>query len=374
MVYKVISFYRYVVLENPEALRKELVKKCEELCILGRILLAEEGINGAVCGEEMNIKTFQSFLENSFSGLTYREQTVENQAYHKLVVRVRKEIVAFGKKVSVSQRAEHVSPAKLKNWYDTKKDFVIIDARNEHEAVVGKFKNAVVLPIKTFKEFPQAIEKFENFKDKEIVMYCTGGIRCEKASAYMKEQGFSSVYQLEGGIINYLNQYPESYYEGACFVFDDRLTSYLERPISSCALCSVACAEYTNCYNLDCDRLFICCRTCREQMKNTCSPVCMHSERQRKVEEKKDLLPVVGVVENYYPHAKVALVRLEGDISVESSVAFYGVTTKNVQEKIIELRDYDGNSLEKAQRGMRITFPLKEKVRVHDTMVLLEEG
>lgn len=371
-MYKVISFYRYVSLQNIEVFRKEIAEKCIESHILGRILLGHEGINGAVCGDEKSIVKFQSFLEQSFPSLTYREQDVKEQSYHKLVVRLRKEIVVFGKNVSVEHTGKHLSPQELDSWYKEKKDFVIIDARNVHEAEVGKFKDAFVLPIKHFRDFPEAIKKFENLKEKKVVVYCTGGIRCEKASAYMKQEGFTDVYQVDGGIINYVNQFPEGFYEGSCFVFDDRLSSYIEKPISRCTLCHAACAEYTNCYNLDCDTLFICCSTCREKMKNTCSLVCKDAPRQRIMKEKNKELPIVGVVENYYPHAKVALVRLEGDISVQSSVLFQGTTTKSIQEKIVELRDYDGNVLEKAQRGMRITFPVQEKVRTHDIMVLMK--
>ncbi|MSR86537.1 hypothetical protein EXS74_04030 [Candidatus Woesearchaeota archaeon] len=372
MVYRVISFYRYVALENSEALQEVIAEKCKGLQILGRVLVGDEGINGAVCGEDQKIAEFQFFLESYFHQLTYREQTVAEQVYHKLVVRVRKEIVVLGKDVSVSESAQHISPEQLKSWYDTQKDFVIIDARNEHEAVVGKFKGAVVLPIKTFKEFPKAIEKLENLKDKEVVMYCTGGIRCEKASAYMKTQGFAHVYQLDGGIINYVNHYPETYYEGACFVFDDRLSSYTEKPVSSCVLCGQPCAEYTNCFNLDCDDLFVCCVSCRGKMHNTCSEACMHAPRQRLVQEKKETLPIVGVVENYYSKPSVVLVRVEGKLKKNSIVVFSGTTTQKVKQTIIELRDYDGNALEEAYSGMRITFPVQERIRTHDLVFLVE--
>ncbi len=372
MVYRVISFYRYVVLDSPETLQENLAEKCKQLGILGRILVGGEGINGAVCGEDIHIREFQAFLEDHFPALRYREQIVGVQAYHKLVVRVRKEIVVLGKDVSISGKAEHISPEQLKSWYDTKKDFVIIDARNEHEAAVGKFKDAVVLPIKTFKEFPEAIEKFEHLKNKEVVMYCTGGIRCEKASAYMKEKGFSSVYQLEGGIIHYVNQYPDTHYEGACFVFDDRLSSYTEKPISVCVICSKPCADYTNCFNLDCDDLFVCCVSCRQKMHNTCSEECMQAPRQRKLKEKNEKLPLVGVVENYYPKAKIALVRVEKELKKNSFVAFSGTTTQDVKLKLVEIRDYDGTVLEEAHAGMRITFPVQERIRTHDKVFLVQ--
>ena len=240
------------------------------------------------------------------------------------------------------------------------------------ETEVGKFQGALTLPIRSFREFPESIKKLDYLKEKKIVMYCTGGVRCEKASSYLNQEGFQDVYQLYGVIIHYVNTFPEGFYEGACFVFDDRLTSYVEKAISRCTLCFVACAEFTNCSHLDCDKLFLCCRSCREKMKNTCSLSCMHSGRQRKSVVKKEILPIVGVVENYYAHAQVALVTLEGDLSLQSSVSFYGITTNDVQETVVELRDYDGNVLEHAQRGMRVTFPVKEKVRMHDTMILVE--
>src|SRR3989338_8722243 len=301
MQYQVISFYKYVAVQNPEELRDSLRKYCQDQQILGRILVGKEGINGAVSGKKEQIQLFKQFLKGNslFTGMTFREQDYHQNTYHKLVIRVRDEICAFGAEVNVAKnKGQHLSPQKLKGWYEQNKDFVIVDARNEHEFEVGRFKNAVNLNIKNFREFPATVQKLESIKNKKIVLYCTGGIRCEKASAYLKEQGFPQVYQVEGGIINYVNQFPhsgaENYWEGSLFVFDDRLVSDLGEAITSCKNCGKNCQQYVNCHNLDCDQLFIICAACQKQMIKTCSEECKNAPRQRKINKKSDH-KVIGV-------------------------------------------------------------------------------
>src|SRR3989344_434494 len=191
MQYQVISFYKYVHLEKPEQLRDQLREYCQNNLILGRILIGKEGLNGAVCGEKTEIEQFKQFLTgySVFAVLTFREQDHTENTYHKLVVKVRNEICAFGAEVNVAKnKGIHLTPQQLKEWYEHNQDFVIVDARNEYEFDVGRFKNAIRLPIRNFRAFPeQAVKQLEPLKDKKIVLYCTGGIRCEKASAYLKE-------------------------------------------------------------------------------------------------------------------------------------------------------------------------------------------
>ncbi len=218
-MHKVISFYRYIEIE-PSILQEEIRGLCERLGILGRILIGTEGINGAVSGTTNNIETFKEEIQKKFAALTFREQDVEQNSYHKLVVRVRDEICVFGATVDVSNKGEYLEAAELEKWYNNKEDFVIVDARNDYEYDVGRFKDAVKLPIKNFREFKDVAPKeLENVKDKKIVLYCTGGIRCEKASAYMKEQGFDNVYHVKGGIINYVNEF-EKNWEGGLLTTD----------------------------------------------------------------------------------------------------------------------------------------------------------
>ncbi|SRR3989344_190024 len=373
MQYQVISFYKYVAVQNPEELRDSLRKYCQDQQILGRILVGKEGINGAVSGKKEQIQLFKQFLKGNslFTGMTFREQDYHQNTYHKLVIRVRDEICAFGAEVNVAKnKGQHLSPQKLKGWYEQNKDFVIVDARNEHEFEVGRFKNAVNLNIKNFREFPATVQKLEAIKNKKIVLYCTGGIRCEKASAYLKEQGFPEVYQVEGGIINYVNQYPNTFWEGGLFVFDDRLVSDVASPITFCKHCQKDCEQYVNCHNLDCDKLTIMCGECQHRMNNTCSEECKTAPRQRKIRNTKEDRKVIGVVENYYPKSKVALIKTIEPILLNTNISFYGKTTENVFERITEMRDDSGNEITMAEAEQYITIPIKEKIRKNDKVLV----
>lgn len=369
MNYKVISFYRYAEIKDPQSLREELYLTCCECALLGRILLGKEGINGAVSGEGKNIELFKQKMTvyPLFSNLTFREQSCAKNAYHKLVVRVRKEIVAFGRNVDINNKGIALSPQELKQWYDQKENFIIVDARNDYEYAVGKFKDAIGLPIKKFREFPQMLPNLKPYQNKKLVLYCTGGIRCEKASAYLMQQGFKDVYQLEGGIINYVSQFPNTFWEGNCFIFDDRLVSNDGKPITSCTFCSHECGEYINCYNLDCDKLFVCCQSCCLAMSNTCSAACSAAPRQRKAHNSPNYQKI-GIVQNYYSKSGVAEVKVNKMLSTKMVISFKGKTTPVFKQEITELRDNNGNEIE-CSSGI-VTFPVFKKVRKNDLVVV----
>lgn len=285
MDYKTISLYKYVGIEDPEVLKEKLRNYCEALEILGRILIGKEGINAAISGAKQNIERFKQLLKKDkrFSDLTFRELESGENTYHKLVVRVRKEIVVFGKKVDFRKKAKYIAPKELKELLDKKTDAILLDARNSYEVQLGKFKNAITLPIETFREFPKAIKKLRLPKDKKIISYCTGGIRCEKAATYLKQQGYKDVYQLQGGIIQFMNEFPNTHFEGNCFVFDDQLTpKYKVKPITACDICNTSSDVMINCHNLDCDKLFICCPSCQTKTKKHCSEKCEQALRHRK--------------------------------------------------------------------------------------------
>lgn len=374
MEYRIISFYKYVLLENPEQLKEQLRGYCEKNHILGRILLGKEGLNGAVSGKKELVELFKKFLQQNplFADLTFREQDYHQNAYHKLVVRVRDEICAFGAPVDVAKsKGKHLSPQELEAWYARQEDFIIVDARNDYEFEVGRFRNAIKLPIHNFREFPeQAAKVLEPVKDKKIVIYCTGGIRCEKASAYLKEQGFPQVYQVEGGIINYVHQFPNANWEGGLFVFDDRIVSDIGSPITFCTLCEKDCERYINCHNLDCDKLFISCEKCQQKMNKTCSEECQNAPRQRKIKKQDQNQKVIGIVENYYPKAKVALIKTTDEINIYSKISFSGKTTKNRKLEVSEMRDYHGEEIPFAAANQYITIPVEEKVRKNDKVML----
>ena len=373
--YTTITFYKYIPIAEPQVLLKHLRDYCQQHNITGRILLGKEGINGGVSGTQEATEQFKHFIheDERFADLTFREQIVEKQSYHKLVVREREEIVALGKEADLKHTGKHITPQELKTLLDNKEDIVLLDARNEYEAAIGKFKDAIVLPIKTFKEFPEEMEKHPELKDKKIVMYCTGGIRCEKSSAYLKEHGFKNVQQLQGGIINYVNQFPNTYYEGSCFVFDDRKTSKVSKgeAVSECALCGKHTDSYINCHNLACDKLFISCGSCQQAFNNTCSDKCKAAPRQRQEQLQVKEVPI-GVVKNYYVHKHIALIQLTNKaIKKGMPLWFKGKTTKLFAQSITDLKHDDGTPLIEATAGQLVTVPVRQRVRKNDRVLLL---
>lgn len=274
----VSSFYKYVDLENPEKFQKEHQEFCTNLGIKGKILVAEEGINGTVSGTKKQIEKYEKEILNNkvFEDIKFKRTKTNEHPFGKTIVRLRKEIVTSRFDVNTKKVGKYISPSELKRMYDNKEDFVIIDARNNYESKIGKFKNAITPKIETFREFPKIIRGLKQYKTKKVIMYCTGGVRCEKASALLIKEGFWDVSQLKDGILNYTEQYPNTYFEGRCFVFDNRLSIGSEntKDISLCEKCHTPCGEYTNCKNKKCDKLFICCNKCRKQFKNTCSGKC----------------------------------------------------------------------------------------------------
>src|SRR3989338_11651617 len=357
-MFKTISFYQFTSLADPALLRDSLRQICEERSILGRILIGTEGINGAVSGKEEVIEEFKTILLNHYRGLTFREQHVNKNSYHKLVVRIRKEICVFGKEVNLKNTGHHLPAKELERWYEKGKRFTIVDARNDYEFEAGHFKNAVKLPIKNFREFADvAPAVLKDKKEETIVLYCTGGVRCEKASAYLNKQGFSDVHQVDGGIISYLHNF-SSNWEGGLFVFDDRLVDEGTSPLNKCSFCKKKKTDhYSNCHNLDCDRLFIACSACLEKMNRTCSEACQAAPRQRSLEKEEQQKEMIGKVINYYPKAHVACIQLHPELQDKTlsrkELSFKGKTT-HFSQVIEEVRIDD--------EGM-VTFPVKEKVR-----------
>ena len=349
-MFKVISFYKYVDVKRPSVLRDEVRAFCSANDILGRIMVGKEGLNGGVCGSVQKIEKFKCWVKSykDFDDLTFREQDFEKNTYHKLIVRVRSEICAFGKDVDLSKKGEYVSPAELERMYCANEDFVIVDARNTYEFDVGHFNDAVRLPIENFREFADvAVKKLD--KDKKIVLYCTGGIRCEKASAFLKQENFSDVSHLQGGIINYVNQFPNSKWEGGLFVFDDRLVSDVGSAISNCVYCGNSTSGMLDCHNLACDKLFVICSDCSLKTKN-CSVDCSSGEQRKVVRNEK----VVGKVLNYYSRKGVASVK---GVMVEGcKVRIRGKTTDF--EQVIDSLRVDSENV--------FSFPVSEKCREND--------
>ena len=282
----VLGFYKYAEIESLEKFAKEHLNFCKQLGLLGKILVGREGINGSVSGDRMQIDLYRKELTKNkiFSDIEFKEEIAMDVPFDKMKVKVRDEIVTFDCEVDVNNQGKHLSPEEFLSFYDEngnlkEKDVIILDARNNYEYDVGRFKGAIHLDIEKFSDFPKAVEeKIIDQKDKKVVMYCTGGIRCEKASAFLKEKGFQDVSQIHNGIINFGQNFPDTGWEGKCFVFDKRLVAPLNKedsvPLTNCELCEKPCDFYRNCWNQDCDKLFISCVDCEKKMNGCCSEDC----------------------------------------------------------------------------------------------------
>ena len=281
-----ISFYTYAHIGNTALFRNHLFIRWNELEVLGRIYVASEGINAQLSVPAENFKAFKahldsiSFLENVRLNIAIEQ---DNMSFLKLKVKVRKKIVADGLNdatFDVTNKGVHVD-AKTFNTLIEDPDTVLVDMRNHYESEIGHFKNAITPDVDTFRDSLDIIEKdlADHKEDKKLVMYCTGGIRCEKASAYYKHKGFKNVYQLEGGIIEYTrqveNQQLENKFRGKNFVFDHRRSERISDDIiSQCHQCGAPCDTHENCANEACHLLFIQCKSCAEKMDNCCSTAC----------------------------------------------------------------------------------------------------
>ena len=240
-----IAGYKFEPLIDPIDLVSLYQQKCDELKLKGTMLISKNGINFSLAGTQQATDTIIAFLEedNRFLNIPLKVTYSETQPFRRMKVRLKKEIISLGRK-DINPReltGERISPQDLKNLLDNKEDVLVLDTRNEYETRVGKFENAIDLNLDTFRDFPEAVESLpEEYKDKKIVMYCTGGIRCEKASAVMMKAGFADVKQLEGGVLDYFKETGGAYWEGDCFVFDERValdTKLNETDYIYCYIC-----------------------------------------------------------------------------------------------------------------------------------------
>ena len=281
-----ISFYTYAHIGNTDLFRNHLFIHWNEMDVLGRIYVAQEGINAQLSVPAENFNIFKehldsiSFLENVRLNIAIEQ---DNLSFLKLKVKVRNKIVADGlndHSFDVTNKGIHVDAERFNELIEDP-DTVLVDMRNHYESEIGHFKNAVTPDVDTFRDSLDIIERdlADHKKDKKLVMYCTGGIRCEKASAYYKHKGFEQVYQLEGGIIEYTRQVEnknlENKFRGKNFVFDHRRGERISNDvISNCHQCGEPCDEHVNCANEACHLLFIQCTSCAEKMNDCCSDAC----------------------------------------------------------------------------------------------------
>ena len=306
-----LSFYRYVKISNPLELRDEMYRIWSELKIFGRIYFAQEGVNAQLSVPEENFESFKNHLnmDKRFENMPIKIAVEDDgKSFYKLAVKVRNKIVADGlhdETFDVTNVGKHLN-AKEFNEAMENPDAVVVDMRNHYESEIGHFENAICPDADTFREeLPLALDLLKEKKDKKLLLYCTGGIRCEKASAFFKHHGFKDVNQLHGGIIEYARQVKAqnltSKFKGKNFVFDERMGEKIgQEIISHCHQCNALCDVHVNCANDDCHLLFIQCAECSDKMKGCCSEACMNmislsEEEQRQLRrgrKKEDSLSV----------------------------------------------------------------------------------
>ncbi|UFH36319.1 rhodanese-related sulfurtransferase [Flavobacterium acetivorans] len=422
-----LSFYAYAKIEDPKKFRDDLFLAWNALDALGRIYVAHEGINAQMNVPAENFEAFRETLEvyDFMKGIRLNVAVEhDDHAFLKLTIKVRHKIVADGlndETFDVTNKGIHL---KAKEFNEILEDpnTIVVDFRNHYESEVGHFKGAITPDVETFREsLPIINEQLQDHKeDKNLVMYCTGGIRCEKASAYFKHQGFKKVFQLEGGIINYAKQIEaeglESKFIGKNFVFDNRLGERItEDIVSQCHQCGKPCDNHTNCANDGCHLLFIQCDDCKAAMENCCSVGCHETihlpwEEQLKLRKGKQvgnkvfrkgksenlkfkhsgeltdialaIAPktndirqkikvkkvLVGKAEHYYVKAQVGLFTIENqELNVGDKILISGPTTGN-QELVLEKMFVNGTEANQAKTGDKVTFTVPFRIRLSDKL------
>lgn len=316
-----VSFYCYFKIEEPKIFRDQLYKDFTALSVLGRIYLAHEGINAQISLPTANMDAFRNYLYaiEPLNGLRLNIAVDDDgKSFYVLDIKTRSKIVADGiddASFDMANKGKYVNAEQF-NDLTSDPDTVVIDMRNHYEFEVGHFEKAIEIPSDTFREqLPMAADMMNEDKEKNIIMYCTGGIRCEKASAYMLHKGFKNVFHLEGGIINYVNQVKEkgldNKFHGKNFVFDQRLGERVtEEIISCCHQCGKPADTHVNCVNDACHLLFIQCDECKEKMEGTCSKEC-HEFIHLPEEEQKRLRSGIDKGRNVFNKAKSRLKDLK---------------------------------------------------------------
>ncbi len=279
--YAILLYYCYTPIENPEDFREQHHYFCLSLSLMGRIIIAPEGLNGTVSGLKADCQKYMDTMKEDkrFAAIDFKVEQYDTHAFTKLHVRTKTEIVhADLMDIDPNKRTgTHLAPADFKKMKD-EEDVIILDVRSNYEHAVGKFKNAVTLDLENFRNFPEKISELEQYKDKKVITYCTGGIKCEKASAFLLEKGFKDVYQLHGGIIKYGIEEGGEDFEGKCYVFDNRIITDVNtvnpKVISTCFVCGTTCDRMINCANAACNNHVPMCEKCGWETEGTCSPAC----------------------------------------------------------------------------------------------------
>lgn len=277
MQHQILLFYKYLYLDDTGAVKQFQQNLCQKLNLKGRIIIAEEGINATVEGITKNTEKYIKELikDSRFADIHFKKSSGIGNAFPKLSIKVRPEIVAshlgYNDTDLIKISGQHITPETLYSWIRSHKKFFIIDMRNDYEQKSGYFQNSILSKFENFYDLPKILPQIKNLNNEIIVTVCTGGVRCEKASGFLLNNGFKKVYQLDGGIHSYIEKYPNQDFLGKLYVFDNRLVMGFNTDdpkhqiVGRCDKCQKPCEIYVNCaYDL-CHRHYICCSSCREE-------------------------------------------------------------------------------------------------------------
>lgn len=295
--YQILLFYKYVFIDNPEEVMKTQRELCEKLGLKGRLIIAREGLNITLEGLTENTEAYIKELEKDsrFHNIHFKRSVGTGDSFPKLSVKVRPEIVSLHLGVCDIDPNEitgiHLKPEELHAWIHSDKEFYIIDMRNEYEHKVGYFENSILPPLQNFRDLSKLVKSIEHLKEKTVVTVCTGGVRCEKASGFLVSQGFKDVYQLDGGIVSYMEKYPNEDFVGKLYVFDRRVMMgfYTDdekhQIVGRCEFCDKPSENFINCENSGCHRHFIMCESCVNENKgiHKCPGACMVTRNGKKI-------------------------------------------------------------------------------------------
>lgn len=291
MNYRALAYYLFTPLEDPALEVKRHKEFFEGRDVAGRIYLSAEGINGQMSGSVADVEAYRGWLQSDarFASVQFKEQPVAENIFPRMTVKVRQQLVALDVAVDPHAGGEYLSPEEWREALERREEgTLVLDVRNRYEWEIGHFEGAVLPLLETFRDFVPFTEELKERVDPErtkVLMCCTGGIRCELYSALLKAKGFRSVYQLEGGLLNYSEKVGSAHFKGKIFVFDDRLAIPMGEgegePIGECRHCGVSSDVYYNCANMDCNELFLSCACCTEEWRGCCSEACRGSARVR---------------------------------------------------------------------------------------------
>ncbi len=287
MSYQILLYYKYVSIDDPNTFAKEHTQLCTELALTGRIIIAKEGINGTVEGSVENTEKYIQLMMDDprFADTHFKKSEGTGQAFPKLSIKVRDEIVSGHLTQDINpavKTGKYITPEELHQWIHSDKCFYMVDMRNDYEHAVGYFKDSILAPFRNFRDLPKVLPVLESLKGETIVTVCTGGVRCEKASGFLVEQGFQDVYQLYGGIVSYMEKYPNEDFLGKLYVFDGRVTIGFSTDdpqhvvVGKCKECGQSADRYYDCKNVFCKgkRHFISCDDCFKKTQGYCSVNC----------------------------------------------------------------------------------------------------